>query len=214
MAAHLSPASWHAAITSFPLCREALATTICLRPSGYQLRIFLEGARQCWHLLLGSSWAAGLWASLNPLSSPPQGDVYVSLPVWEPSAQKNKFSRCLALSLEEMEPTGKEEVKAQGLKNPSLPWKLGRKGAGLKARRVCKATGLMATQLSGDLALARFKLQGESLADLSVVTRVMSSWLWSHISSGPLPLYLCSGRMVEKHKASFGPGFLFPVSPV
>lgn len=102
MAAHLSPASWHSAITSFPLCREALATTICLRPSGYQLRIFLEGARQCWHLLPGSSWAAGLWASLNPLSCPPQGDVYVSLPVWEPSAQKNKFSRCLALNLEEI----------------------------------------------------------------------------------------------------------------
>lgn len=102
MAAHLSPASWHAAITSFPLCREALAITVCLGPSGYKLGLFLEGARQCWHLLLGSSWAAGLWASLNPGPLPFQGDVYVSLPVWEPSAQKNKFSRCLVLNLEEI----------------------------------------------------------------------------------------------------------------
>lgn len=40
VAAHLPPASWHAAITSFPLCREALAITVCLRPSGYQLSSF------------------------------------------------------------------------------------------------------------------------------------------------------------------------------
>lgn len=52
----------------------------------------------------------------------------------------------------------------------------------------------MSAQLSWDLALAGFELQGESLADLAVVTRVTSSWLWwsQHPErSGPLPLVIC-----------------------
>lgn len=54
-------------------------------------------ASSSWQQL--GSWAVGL---SEPWSSPFQGDVYISLPVWEPSAQKNKFSRCLVLNLEEI----------------------------------------------------------------------------------------------------------------
>lgn len=44
------------------------------------------------------------------------------------------------------------------------------KRAGLKARHVGKAAGLMSAQLSWDLALVRFVLQRESLVDLLVLT--------------------------------------------
>lgn len=177
MAAHLSPASWHAAIPSFPICGEALATTVCLGPSGYQLRIFLEGARQCWHLLPGSSWAAELWASLNPLSSPsPARGCLCFLAGVEPSAQKNKFSRCLTLNLEEIGAywEGGSEGRHKVLKTRAFPGSRVGKWAGLKAGRVCKAAGLMSAQFSWDVALARYMLQGESLAGL-VVTQVMAS---------------------------------------
>lgn len=71
------------------------------------------------------------------------------------------------------------------------------KRAGLKARSICKAAGLMSAQLFWDLALERFVLQGESLADLAMVTRVVSSWLWRrHPGLRSLcPSHLCPGRM-------------------
>lgn len=50
------------------------------------------------------------------------------------------------------------------------------KRAGLKARSICKAAGLLSAQVFWDLALEKFVLQGESLADLAMVTRVVSSW--------------------------------------
>lgn len=106
------------------------------RPSGYQLRIFLEGARQCWHLLPGSSWAARLWASLNPLSSPPppRGCLCFLAGV-EPSARENKFSRCLALNLEEMGAYWERgsEGRHKVLKTPAFPGSRVGKGTGLKA---------------------------------------------------------------------------------
>ena len=66
----------------------------------------------------------------------------------------------------------------------------------------------MSAQLSWDLALARFELLGESLADLLVVTRVTSSRLWwsQHPeSSVPLPLisvFWSDGGEAHGHSAS------------
>ena len=67
------------------------------------------------------------------------------------------------------------------------------KRAGLKARSICKAAGLLSVQLFWDLALEKFVLQGESLADLAMVTRVVSSWPWrSHILGlGPFVPHIC-----------------------
>lgn len=73
------------------------------------------------------------------------------------------------------------------------------KRAGLKARPVCKAAGLMSAQLSWDLALVRLVLQGESLADLAVVTRVVSAWLWR--SPHPGLRSLCPSHL--------GPGWMW-----